>query len=125
MCNSRVACRPDELQPLELQNVCASADPRRPEALASGRRPDDSGRAGRGGGSREHNDRTPADPALAGRHERRAERRRLKRYDVLSAQLAELFSIRTLLVQATDIVSHGWIQGAWFTVATPRGRRDR
>jgi len=43
---------------------------------------------------------------------------------VLSAQLAELFSIRTLLVQAADIVSHGWVQGAWFTVATPEGGRS-
>jgi hypothetical protein len=60
-------------------------------------------------------------PARLGRRERRDERRRLRRYDVLSAQLAELFSIRGLLVQAADIVSHGWVQGAWFTVSTPEG----
>jgi hypothetical protein len=62
-------------------------------------------------------------PAVPGRRERRAERRRLKRYDVLSAQLAELFTIRALLEQAADIVSHGWVQGAWFTVASPEGGR--
>jgi len=62
-------------------------------------------------------------PTLSGRRERRAQRRRLKRHDALSAQLAELFAIRTLLVQAEAIVGDGWIQGAWFTVSTPRGRR--
>jgi hypothetical protein len=62
-------------------------------------------------------------PTLSGRRERRAERRRLERYDTLSAQLAELFSIRTLLVEAAAIVGDGWVQGAWFTVATPRGGR--
>ena len=62
-------------------------------------------------------------PTLMGRRERRAERRRLKRLDALSAQLAELFSIRTLLVQAADIVGDGWVQGAWFTVSTPQGGR--
>jgi hypothetical protein len=62
-------------------------------------------------------------PTLLGRHERRIERRRLKRLDALSAQLAELFSIRTLLVQAAEIVGDGWVQGAWFTVSTPQGGR--
>lgn len=61
--------------------------------------------------------------ALSGRRERRTERRRLKQRDALSAQLAELFSIRSLLEQAAGIVGEGWIQGAWFTVATPCGRR--
>src|SRR4029077_10795455 len=62
-------------------------------------------------------------PTLLGRRERPAERRRLKRLDALSSHLAELFSIRPLLVQAADIVGEGWVQGAWFTVSTPEGGR--
>jgi hypothetical protein len=57
------------------------------------------------------------------RHERWAERRRLKRQDALSGQLAELHSIHTLLEQAGEVVSGGWVQGAWFTVATGSGER--
>lgn len=57
------------------------------------------------------------------RRERRAERRRLKRLDALSAQLADLQAIGELLGHAADVVSAGWVQGAWFTVATPGGRR--
>jgi hypothetical protein len=57
------------------------------------------------------------------RHERRAERRRLKRQDVLSGRLAELHAIRALLEQAAEVVSGGWVQGAWFTVATASGKR--
>jgi len=34
----------------------------------------------------------------------------------LSAQLAELHAIRTLLEQAIEIVLGGWVQGAWFAV---------
>jgi hypothetical protein len=56
------------------------------------------------------------------RRERRAERRRLKRLDALSTQLADLQSIGELLERAADVVSAGWVQGAWFTVATPGGR---
>jgi len=54
---------------------------------------------------------------------RRAERRVLERLDALSAQLAELHAIRDLLARAEEIVGTGWVQGAWFTVATPRGER--
>lgn len=57
------------------------------------------------------------------RRERRAERRRLKRLDALSAQLADLHAIGELLDHAAGVVSAGWVQGAWFTVATPRGPR--
>jgi hypothetical protein len=60
---------------------------------------------------------------LQGRRQRRADRRRLKRQDVLSARLAELSAIRTLLGQATAIVERGWVQRAWFTVSTPDGPR--
>ena len=51
-----------------------------------------------------------------GRRERRAARRRLRKADALSAQLAELHTIRALLEQAGEIVRRGWIQGAWFAV---------
>jgi hypothetical protein len=61
--------------------------------------------------------------ALLGRHERRTERRRLRQLDALSARLAELHAIRELLEQSDEIVSAGWVQGAWFTVATAGGER--
>ena len=57
------------------------------------------------------------------RRQRRAERRRLKHLDALSVQLAELHAIRALLEQAVDVVSAGWVQGAWFSVATASGTR--
>ena len=57
------------------------------------------------------------------RRERRAERRRLKQQDALSAQLAELHAIRALLEKAAEVVGEGWVQGAWFTVATAEGTR--
>jgi hypothetical protein len=59
-----------------------------------------------------------------GRRERRVERRRLKRQDTLSAELAELHAIRALLERAVEVVAAGWVQGAWFTVATTDGTRD-
>ena len=66
----------------------------------------------------------PFDPlARPGRQQRRAERRRLKQQDALSGQLAELHAIRTLLDQTADVVSAGWVQDAWFTVATAGGKR--
>jgi hypothetical protein len=57
------------------------------------------------------------------RRNRLAERRRLRRQDALSARLAELHAIRALLGRASDVVDGGWVQGAWFTVDTPGGRR--
>ena len=61
------------------------------------------------------------------RAERRAgardERRRLRRQDRLSAQLAELHAIGALLDRAAAVVGAGWVQGAWFTVATSGGPR--
>ena len=59
----------------------------------------------------------------SGRRERRAERRRLRHLDVLSARLAELHAIRALLERACEVVNAGWIQGAWFTVAGAGGAR--
>jgi hypothetical protein len=61
--------------------------------------------------------------ARPSRRERRAERRRLRRQDVLSCRLAELHAIEALLDQTADVVRHGWIQGAWFTVGTGGGER--
>ncbi|QWZ08723.1 hypothetical protein KRR39_02375 [Nocardioides panacis] len=58
-----------------------------------------------------------------GRRARRAERRRLQRQDALSGRLAELQTIDTLLEQAVQVVEAGWVQGAWFTVATAGGSR--
>ena len=57
------------------------------------------------------------------RAERRAERRRLKTQDAVSRQLAELHAIGALLERAAEVVGEGWVQGAWFTVATPGGKR--
>jgi len=58
---------------------------------------------------------------LSTRHRHRRERRRLARCDALSARLAELHSIRSLLAQAAEVVAHGWVQHGWFTVGTPTG----
>ena len=55
------------------------------------------------------------------RRDRRDERRRLKRQDRVSAQRAQLYAISALLEQAAVVVSHGWVQGSWFNVATARG----
>ena len=57
------------------------------------------------------------------RRDRRAERRRLERQDRLSARAAQLHAIRDLLEQAADVVSHGWVQGSWFSVSTAGGER--
>jgi hypothetical protein len=61
-------------------------------------------------------------PTRLRRHERRSQRRRLKQQDALSGQLAELHAIRALLEQAADVVGAGWVQGAWFAVATSGGK---
>lgn len=57
------------------------------------------------------------------RGERGQERRRLRRVDTLSARLAELHAIDDLLVRADAVVSAGWVQDAWFTVAGAGGER--
>ena len=58
-------------------------------------------------------------PVGQARPDPKAERRRLDRCDTLSSRLAELHAIREVLTEAAEVVSHGWVQGAWFTVATP------
>lgn len=65
----------------------------------------------------------PDRPARATRQERRDQRRRLKEQDRLSARLAELHAMSALLGRAAEVVGAGWVQGAWFTVATSKGER--
>jgi hypothetical protein len=62
-------------------------------------------------------------PTRSHRHQRRAERRRLQRVDMLSGRLAELHAIRALLEQAAEVTGHGWVQDAWFTVDMATGER--
>ena len=63
-------------------------------------------------------------PRAERRARAREERRRLRRQDRLSAQLAELHAISALLDRAAAVVGAGWVQGAWFTVATSTGPRS-
>ena len=69
----------------------------------------------------------PSHPSTSHRRatwaERRAERRRLKRQDVLSARLAELLSIGVLIARAVEVVRRGWVQDAWFAVDSANGTR--
>jgi hypothetical protein len=60
----------------------------------------------------------------APRRDRRAEQRRLERLDSTSARLAELHAMGPLLDRAADVVAAGWVQAAWFTVASGGGRRS-
>jgi hypothetical protein len=67
---------------------------------------------------------TPSEPVTRPtRRQRRDERRRLKRQDVLSGRLAELHAIGELLDRSADVVRGGWVQGAWFTVAGDGARQ--
>jgi hypothetical protein len=62
-------------------------------------------------------------PTRWGRHQRREERRRLKRQDRVSSQLAELHAVHGLLERAAEVISTGWLQHGWFTVMTAEGPR--
>jgi len=44
--------------------------------------------------------------------------------DSKSARLAELHAMGPLLEQAADVVAAGWVQAAWFTVASSGGGRQ-
>jgi hypothetical protein len=57
------------------------------------------------------------------RRERRAEQRRLSQVDSTTARLAELHAMGPLLDRAADVVAAGWVQSAWFTVASGGGGR--
>jgi hypothetical protein len=48
--------------------------------------------------------------------------RRGERHDVLSARLAELDRIGTVLDDAREVVEHGWVQHAWFAYVDEVGR---
>jgi hypothetical protein len=52
-----------------------------------------------------------------------AQRRQLARQDRLSAQLAELHHLGSLITTARAVVGAGWVQGGWFVVADDRGGR--
>jgi hypothetical protein len=49
-------------------------------------------------------------------------RRELALRDQVGARLAELHSIKDLLTSAVAMVSTGWVQHGWFTVAGDQGR---
>ena len=52
---------------------------------------------------------------LTGRRSERAERRRLAHQDRVSARLAELSMIQTILADAQEVLGAGWAQGTWAT----------
>jgi len=43
--------------------------------------------------------------------------------DAVAVRMAELDAIGDLLSDAADVVGNGWVQNAWFAVATPQGER--
>ena len=53
----------------------------------------------------------------------RRERRQLARCDAVAVRQAELHAIGDLLSEAAAVIGSGWVQNAWFAVATPRGER--
>jgi hypothetical protein len=55
--------------------------------------------------------------------ERRRERLRLARQDRLTAQLAELHHIQTLIADARTLVASGWVQDGWFAYRDERGQQ--
>ena len=62
----------------------------------------------------------PVTPTAAdrrpGRWRRRADRRRLTRYDLHGAQRAGLHTIAALVGEARQLVDAGWVQSGWFVV---------
>jgi hypothetical protein len=59
----------------------------------------------------------PSAPRSRGEHQLRPRR------DAVGVRLAELDAIAGLLSEAADVVCSGWVQNAWFAVATPQGER--
>jgi hypothetical protein len=57
------------------------------------------------------------------RRDRRRLRRALREQDLISAKLAELRRIVTLLDDATRVVEHGWLQEGWFAFVDRSGER--
>jgi hypothetical protein len=52
-------------------------------------------------------------------------RRNLARRDQASARLAELHNMKDLLTSAVAMVSNGWVQHGWFSVADEQGQARR
>jgi hypothetical protein len=67
--------------------------------------------------------RLPARSLPRSRRERRRLRRDLREQDRVSAKLAELHRIVTLLDDATQVVEHGWLQHGWFAFVDRAGER--
>lgn len=55
------------------------------------------------------------------RHDRTRLRRELRDQDRVSAKLAELHAIDSLLADATHIIERGWLQHGWFSYDDPSG----
>jgi hypothetical protein len=55
------------------------------------------------------------------RRDRKSIRRELRDQDRVSAKLAELHAIDSLLADATHIIERGWLQHGWFTYVDPLG----
>jgi hypothetical protein len=55
------------------------------------------------------------------RRERKSLRRELRDRDRISAKLAELHAIDSLLADATHVIEQGWLQHGWFTYVDPSG----
>lgn len=58
---------------------------------------------------------------VAGFGRRIAERRRLSRQERANEQLAELHSVRSLVADAAEVVTAGWVQRAWFAYRDQEG----
>lgn len=67
----------------------------------------------------------PVRDSEPGRRERWRERRRLTEQDRQAAEQAELYLLRALLADASDLVNAGWVQHCWFVISDERGSRRR
>jgi hypothetical protein len=67
----------------------------------------------------------PARERKLGMRERRHERRRLAEQDRRAAHQADLYVLRGLLADASQLVAAGWVQHCWFTVPDENGGRKR
>ena len=67
----------------------------------------------------------PVRESEPGLRERWRERRRLTEQDRQAAHQAELYLLRALLADASDLVEAGWVQHCWFTISDEHGSRRR
>ena len=56
------------------------------------------------------------------RGDRKSLRRELREQDRVSAKLAELHAVDSLLADASHIIERGWLQHGWFATSTRRAR---